>query len=180
MGAIGIMHGMHSQKTRAIIVGCFLIIGVIFTLGKIHYAINPLSRALLLRRFTENIKENNVIDPEQFWKFRDFYSATTSSFSPHNIDREKPFLTFKTSYMSSADYLLSNPSPIKLPTTSDVDTVIFQDDSSVVYAAGRKIYIRFIKPQSAMLRANGFFRYFGYDLEPYKDYKWYNETVINL
>jgi hypothetical protein len=44
----------------------------------------------------------------------------------------------------------------------------------------KKLYIRFTKPQSEMLKANGFFRYFGVDLEQYKDYLWYNETVLDL
>lgn len=178
--AIGIMHRMHSQKVRTIVIGIFILIGIVFALGKIRYAVNPYVRAQRLDSFIRSVEQTKTIDPEVFWEFRDFYSATTSSFKPQNIESDKPFLTFKTSYFSSSDSLLANPPSITLPLSSDVDTLIFQDSSSVVYKTNRTLHIRFTKPQSDMLRANGFFRYFGVDLEKYKDYAWYNETVIDL
>jgi len=137
-------------------------------------------RDIRLQQYLTTIKQDNSIDPERFWEFRDFYAATTSSFNAQKVKSKKPFLTYNTSYLTSSDSLLQNPPSIILPLSLDVDTLVFQDASSVVYKANRKLFIRFVKPQSEMQKANGFFRYFSFDLDPYKDYMWYNETVIDL
>ncbi len=161
-------------------VGLILFVAFFFSMGKIRFAINPMLRSIRLQQFLSTVKRDNTIDPEKFWEFRDFYAATTSSFKPQNISEDKPFLTIKTPYFMSSDALLEHPPKITLPLSPDVDIFIFQDVSSVIYEANRKLYIRFVKPQSEMLKANGFFRYFGVDLTQYKDYLWYNETVIDL
>lgn len=161
-------------------VGLILFVALFFSMGKIRYALNPILRSICLQQFLSTVKQDAMIDPEKFWEFRDFYAATTSSFKPQNIPKKEPFLTIKTSYFISSDALLEHPPKITLPLSPDVDIFIFQDVSSVIYEANRKLYIRFVKPQSEMLKANGFFRYFGVDLTQYKDYLWYNETVIDL
>ncbi len=171
---------MQSPKTRALVVGLIIFVGLFFSLGKIRYAFNPIIRYMRLQQYLATVKQDNTIDPEKFWEFRDFYAATTSSFKSQNIRRNKPFLTFNTSYFTSADSLLQNPPPITPPLASEVDMLVFQDTTSVLYQTNSKLHIRFIKSQSEMLKANGFFRYFGVNLEPYKDYVWYNETIINL
>lgn len=162
---------------RALAVGLVLFVGLFFALGKIRYAINPLMREARLQQFLTSVKQDGAIDPEKFWEFRDFYAATTSTFNPENIAINKPFLVLKTPYIISSDYL--GPPP-DLSIDADFKDTIFQDQSSIVFSSDQKLYIRFVKPQSEMLKANGFFRYFGVDLEQYEDYMWYNETVISL
>jgi hypothetical protein len=134
-----------------------------------------------LQQYLATVKQDKTIDPEKFWEFRDFYAATTSSFKPQNIIHNKPFLLFKTGYLESYDSLIPSVIDIDYPKQPSTPVEIpFSGKNEIIYAIDKKLYIRFVKPQSEMLKANGFFRYFGFDLTPYKDYVWYNETVINL
>lgn len=172
---------MHSQKTQSIIVGILIMIGVVVSLGKIHYAINPFARTQLLNRFIQTVEQDKAIDPEQFWEFRDFYAATTSTFNPNNIRIKKPFLSMVTSYMNSNDYLLPPDADTALDASPYTGKgVKIHNSDTLVFIEGRRMYIRFKKPLDEMQKANGFFRYFGVDLEKYKDYVWYNDTVIHL
>lgn len=180
---------MQSSRVRAIVVIFILCIGVFFALGKIRYAINPLMRQLRLQQYLTMVKHDNAIDPEKFWEFRDFYAATTSTFHVDNVGKRDAFLTFNTTYLESQDYLI--PQPMQLSNVKRVclasalncrhETVFRSDSASVVIdETNKKLYIEFIKSIPEMQKANGFLRYFGVDLEPYKGYVWQDETVINL
>jgi len=180
---------MQSPKARALVVGLILFIGIFFCLGKIRYSINPILRTVRLQQYVNTVKQTNTIDPEKFWEFRDFYAATTSSFKPQNIQSGKPFLSYRTSYFSSDDFLLkpevkfSNQSRVCISTALDCryTTLLRTDNASIVTDTKvNKMYIEFFKNLADMQNANGFFRYFGVSLELYKDYVWYNETIIDL
>lgn len=181
---------MQSSKVRALVVVLIIFVGLFFSLGKIRYAINPIMRYMRLQQYLATVKQDNAIDPEKFWEFRDFYAATTSSFKPQNIQGGKPFLSFTTNYFSSNDFLMksevtfSNRSRVCINTMSlncrYLTTIRTNTASIVTDTKDNKMYIEFVTNLEDMQKANGFFRYFGFDLDPYKDYLWYNETVIDL
>lgn len=180
---------MQSPKARALTVGLILFVGIFFSLGKIRYAINPILRTVRLQQYLGMVKQENAIDPEKFWEFRDFYTATTSSFKPQNIQSGKPFLSYATNYFSSNDYLLkpevkfNNKSRACITSSLDCryTTLLRTDTASIVTdTKDNKMYIEFVTNLEDMQKANGFFRYFGVSLEPYTDYVWYNETIIDL
>jgi hypothetical protein len=172
---------MQSPKLRTLMVGLILFVALFFSMGKIRYALNPILRSICLQQFLSTVKQDAMIDPEKFWEFRDFYAATTSSFKPQNIATRKPFLTWKTGYFESSDFLIPTPIDISYPMNGGKTVeILFRVKNEIIYMIDKKLYIRFTKPQSEMLKANGFFRYFGVDLEQYKDYLWYNETVLDL
>ncbi len=180
---------MQSPKVRTLVVVLIIFVGLFFSLGKIRYAINPIMRHMRLQQYLATVKQDNTIDPEKFWEFRDFYAATTSSFKPQNIQSGKPFLFYKTRYFSSNDSLLKPPVKINnksracitLSLNCRYTTLLRIDTASIVTdTEDNKMYIEFVTNLEDLQTANGFFRYFGFDLDPYKDYVWYNETVIDL
>jgi hypothetical protein len=181
---------MQSPKARALTVGLILFVGIFFSLGKIRYAINPILRTVRLQQYLGMVKQENAIDPEKFWEFRDFYTATTSSFKPQNIQSGKPFLSYATNYFSSNDYLLKPEVKFNSRYQVCINTMSLncryktflriEGASIVTDTKDNKLYIEFTTNLEGMQKANGFFRYFGVNLEQYKDYVWYNETVINL
>jgi hypothetical protein len=181
---------MQSSKVRALVVVLIIFVGVFFSLGKIRYAINPIMRYLRLQQYLTTVRQDKAIDPEKFWEFRDFYAATTSSFKPQNIQDAKPFLSFTTNYFSSNDFLMrpgvkfNNRSRVCINAMSlncRYLTTLRTDTASIVTdTKSKKMYIEFVTTLEDMQKANGFFRYFSFDLDPYKDYVWYNETVIDL
>ncbi len=146
-------------------------------------------RQVRLQQYIATIKKDHAIDPEKFWEFRDFYAATTSTFHADNIGKKDPFLTFTTPYFDSQDYLIQEPMELnntkRVCVTSSVDckyeTILRSDSASIVMdKLNKKLYIEFNKDMTEMQKANGFLRYFDVDLEPYKDYVWYDETIVNL
>jgi hypothetical protein len=171
---------MKSQKAKTLFICVVIVLGIFFSLGKIRYALNPYVRQLRLHQFIGEIKSTKQIDPEKFWEFRDFYSATTSTFRPENIAIRKPFLIFSTPYFESNDFLVSTKPNLVYPQGKGVVEVILQNNNELVYAINNKLHIQFVKSQEEMKKANGFFSYFGTDLTPYNEYLWYSDTTLNL
>lgn len=169
----------HSQKTYAIVMFIIFLVGILFFLGKIRYAINPFARYMLLQQYINSVKQHQTIDPERYWEFRDFYAATTSTFTPKAILQRKPFLSFKTAYIESYDSLVENKGQLSNPEQKSVN-IILSSPNEIMYATDQMLYIRFFKTLEEMHKANGFFRYFGTDITPYENYFWYNETTIRL
>lgn len=169
----------QSQKLAYMLVGIVVILGVYFSLGKIRYAINPLNRAILRNTYVRMVIQKKQIDPEDFWKFRDFYAATSSIYAPNNIPDGKPFLSFNTKTIQSDDYLLPS-SQIFLPKYDKGAKVLFSGDREKIYQTDNVLYITFSKPLGEMLKANGFFGYFGFDTTPYQNYHWVSITSIPL
>jgi len=171
---------MKDQKKQFVFVFVIIIIAIFFSLGKISYALNPLVRYIRLQQYISEVRHDNTIDPEQFWEFRDFYTSSTSNFNPDNLAVGKPFLSFQTSRVTSYDYLLKDIPKLAYPKDSKLVDNILTSNDELVYIQDNILHIRFIKSQSEMQKANGYFAYFGTDLKPYIDYYWYNDTTIRL
>lgn len=167
------------QKIKITLVGIIFVFGVLFFMGRMSLILNPIHRKTYLKTYITELRTKKSIDPEAFWEFRDFYSLGSSSFSAVAIEKDGPFLTFDTSMIQSKDYLTVSGS--LLPNRNMVPLgaeVIVQTDGELVYLHGNKLVIKFRKTIDEMKRVNGFFGYFGMDLEKYKDRQWYNETSI--
>lgn len=172
---------MFIQKFRYVFITVVVVVGVLFFLGKTKFILNPIARLLYVKYYTWQLNKDKNIDSEKFWEFRDFYSSTTSVFKSENIAEGKPFLIFSNSSIQSLDFLVPENSPIikkfVVPNNSDI---IIQSKNEIVYADRKTFVIKFVKQVQEMQKVNGFFSYFGIDIDPYKDYLWYNETTIKM
>jgi len=170
---------MDIQKIKMAITGTVLVFGVLFLLGKTSLILNPLSRKIYFDSYISKLRSDKSIDAAAFWEFRDFYSSQSLTFSSEAILKGEPFLTFYTPVIQSKDYLqsggLRSPNMRIIPSGAEV---IIQTDSELVYLEGNKLVMRFTKTIEEMKKVNGFFSYFGVDLEKYKDHQWYNETSV--
>lgn len=171
---------MQSPLKTTLALLLILCIGMWAMGGKIRYAINPIARQMLLQEFIQSTRKNGDIDVESFWEFRDFFSATTAVFTPDAIAQDKPFLTLQTPYITSHDYMRKNPNIDDIPLDTSVDQLLFQSSDALIYRANNVIVITFHVPPEAMLKANGYFRYYGVDLSRYPQWQWFNYTTITL
>lgn len=167
------------QKKLAFMSMLIFVMGAIFFLGKFRYHSNAISRLVYKNLYLSEVVKSNKIDAEKFWEFRDFYSATTSSFKPENIPDQKPFLIISSGSAQSLDFLLpANSKTVKKFSVPNGSNLIFKSQNELVYKDDENIVVRFVKEIPEMENANGFFRNFGVSLKPYEGYLWYNETVI--
>jgi len=174
------MPGMRSPLKTTIVLLLIFGIGMWAVGGKIRYAINPIARHILLKQYLRTVTQDNGIDAEKFWEFRDFYSATTSIFEPEAIAQEKPFLIFKTPYITSYDYLSKDKEVAAMRDDLAFDKLIFQSPNTLIYQTKNSLIITFTLPQKEMMKANGFFKYYDTDLSDYADWHWFNHTTISL
>lgn len=170
---------MDIQKIKMAMTGTVLVFGVLFLLGKSSLMLNPLTRKMYIDSYISKLRSDKSIDTAAFWEFRDFYSSRSSTFSSDAIQKGEPFLTFDTPAIQSKDYLLPgklvSPNMRVIPSGAEV---VMQTDRELVYVYEKKLVMRFTKTIEEMKKVNGFFSYFGIDLEKYKDHQWYNETSV--
>lgn len=169
------------QKIKVFLLITLGAIGILFFFGRMSFRINPLAWSMHANSYISKLKRDNSIDSQAFWEFRDMSSQKSSTFDSKSIQNGKPFLVFADSRVRSDDYLVvSNtaiPDAVTLPKEA---VVIVQNKSELVYRVNNKLIFKFVKSIEEMKQVNGFFSYFGVDLARYQNYKWYNETVIEI
>jgi hypothetical protein len=167
---------------------------------KISSQLFPLKREAILNKFIDSTKQNGKIDPQEYWKFREFYSPGYFIFSKNGIDKvlisktkekigikydEKgvslTFLTFSSPYLDSLDMLTARTSldmiidKSKLPTKN----IIFSNKNCLIYKESPKIIkMIFLLSIDEMKKANGFFNYGAEDKTIMKNENWLNATVM--
>lgn len=171
---------MSSPRVRWVIVLSIMLVAVVTSLGKIRYALNPIARRIVIESFVQRAKSEGRIDPEYFWEVRDFVGATTAHFTPADIDRGKPFLTWKSPYLTSEDRLIPGPVGADRLTTDRSATTLYQDSTSRISSHRGILTIVFTQPLDAMTKANGYLGLYKIDLSRYTDHVWYANTSIQL
>ncbi len=171
---------MKDTLLRCLFVMIIMVIGVLFFLGKIRYATNPLVRRIAVERFIEKVKHDRSVDPEYFWEFRDFLSATSARFTPEHVSTGGDFLTWSTYYVRSADRIDEGTLPALASHSSQEPTIVYEDATSRITRAGTTVTIDFVKTLDEMRRANGYIGIYKIDLSPLTDKKWVSRTTITL
>lgn len=157
-----------------------ILIIVLFLLlsPKISSEVFSFKRHTVLNEFINSTKANGRIDPQAYWKFREFYSPGSFIFSKNTID--KPFLTFSSSLLESTDILTEYSSLNEATKTSVLkENIIFKGENSLIYKQDKNIIkIVFLLSNDEMRKANGFFDYNDKDKKITENKKWLNITTV--
>lgn len=179
-----------------------LIILITFLLfsPRVSSYIFPFKRQMVFDSFIKNTKQADSVNPQEFWKFREFYSPGYFEFSekgikdmeyqdflsktgltaPENIDIY--FSIFKSKHLTSIEGLTEESLLVNIlgENSKSVQSVIFANDKSIIYKTkDGKTFIIFVLPVSKMRKANGFFEYDGRDKNLLENKNWFNLTQIN-
>lgn len=174
----------------------------IFLSPKLSSELFPFKRQAIFDDFIKNTRINNRIDPQTYWKFREFYSPGYFTFSRTGISNslakqtnekiaikynEKnislTFLDFSSSRLNSLDMLTSQTdlsSIIDLKQISKTD-IIFRNKNFAIYKTGPKnVKIVFLLSNAEMKKANGFFDYQDKDKKITEEKNWFNVTSLEI
>ncbi|MDP2649550.1 MAG: hypothetical protein Q8P10_01775 [bacterium] len=181
--------------TLIIIIGLFL-----FLSPKISSQLFPLKRQAILNDFINSTKQKGSIDPQEYWKFRDFYSPGYFIFSRSGIEetlalqtKEKIgikyneknidliFLDFSSPLVNSLDMLTTSAELNEIIDQEQLQAknIIFMNTNSLIYEENpRIIKIVFLLDNNDMKKANGFFDYGEKDKKLVENKNWLNITTI--
>lgn len=179
----------------------FLIVSVTFItlVPKISSKIFIQKREMALDNFTYSVQTEKRINPQAYWKFREFYSPGYFDFSKSGVEKIKInnsldnlkvnpknidyyFLRFNSNKLDSLDGFTkkSNLNQIINRKDLEVNELLFEKNDSIIYKNNEgEIYIIFLKTIPEMLKANGF-----YDHNNKKDISlmdgkyWFNVTLL--
>ena len=130
--------------------------------------------------FVSKTQNNQKLDPQEFWKFREFYSPgyfelkdqglknsdVQSALNEMGVNPKNIIFTslFRAKHSVSLDGLTEAKSLGETVQTDSFQNIIFQNENSIIFTneSGDK-FIIFLLPISEMKKANGFFEYGGKD-----------------
>ena len=195
---------VHTEKNDLIfyIALLVLVVGtfVLFT-PKVASMLFPFKRQMVLHDFLNKVQKSQTIPAQDFWKFREFYSPgsyvfadtglsanqiasaekiTGVSLSASMVDRI--FLTFSSPHAISIEALVVTPNLAQVVdlNTLDKKQVLFSRSNELVYKDSKGfIHILFVKSETQMQSANGFFDYSGADKHLVTGKYWFDSTVID-
>jgi hypothetical protein len=197
------------QKTRQFLqsnlgfsIFLFILIVLLFSLlsPKVSSLLFPFKRQTILNEFINNIKTEKSINPQNYWKFREFYSPGSFNFSKTGLspslveqavkkigikyDNQKITLTdllFSSQKLNSLDMLTkqTNLNDIVDLKQFKKEQVLLEGGNYLVYQENAKtIKIIFLLPNSELEKANGFFDYKDTDKKITEGENWFNVTSI--
>lgn len=167
---------------------------VIFT-PRVSSLIFSQKRDMTYNSFVSKTQNNQKLDPQEFWKFREFYSPgyfelkdqglensdVQSAFNEIGLTPKDVTYTslFRAKHSISLDGLTEAHSLDEIIDTKALENITFQNENTAIFAnsSGDKIII-FLLPISEMKKANGFFEYDGKDRELLENKRWFNITKI--
>lgn len=169
-----------------------------FLSPKVSSQLYSFKRQVVLNQFISNTKTNNKIDPQEYWKFREFYSPGYFTFSRMGIQSslfkiaqkmigikydEKEisltFLNFSSSRLNSLDMLTNKVTLSEIINYNLNDNIIFRNKNSIIYKTDSKtIKIIFLMNNQDMKKANGFFYYDDKDKAITEGKNWFNITSL--
>ena len=172
---------------------------LVFT-PKVGTMLFSFKRQVIYNNFIQQVKKENTINPQAYWEFREFYSPgyftlaknglTTSivDTTEKNIgvkikanSLQVPFAIFHSAKLESLDALSSKVNLSEIATDVIPKNIIFRDSDSLIYRDGSKtVKIIFIKPQSEMKKAVGFFENNDTDEKITHGKYWLNITTVQL
>lgn len=169
------MRTRQKYKFYFILLGIISLLWVGFTPAISSQLLQPL-RQNQARQFVSTLEQRSILDPQSYWKFREFYSPGSFIFSnkfhvpPQQIPDDllpifdkleqsatiSPFLVFNSSHFHSVDSLLSK----------QIDLTLFVDPSLhylvktpqlLLGESDGKYSLIFLVPISELKKAYGFF-----------------------
>jgi len=151
-----------------------------------------------LNNFISSTKSRGLIDPQEYWKFREFYSPGFFNFSKNGVDashlnkakeiigisfNEKTafgaFLIFSSPKLNSIDMFTKETEISRVFDIPKKSDLIFINKNSVIYKSDSKtIKIIFLLSNQDMRKANGFFDYQDKDKQITEGRNWFNITSL--
>ncbi len=166
---------------------------VIFTPRVSALLFSP-KREMTLNSFLDKTKQEQKINPQEFWKFREFYSPgyfelmdqglenseVNSAINEIGLEPKGVAFTslFKSKHSISLDGLTENESLSEIIDLNSIQNIAFQNEHSMIFTNNNKTIMFFLLPISEMKKANGFFEYDGKDKELLENKYWFNITKI--
>lgn len=176
------------------IISCFYLLS-----PKISAQLFTFKRQVTLNEFINNSKANGI-NPQEYWKFREFYSPGYFTFSRDGIEesllkttKEKigikfneknidlTFLIFSSPQVDSLDMLTKQTDLNSIVTEMHLlqENIIFINKDTLIYKEDPKtIKIVFLLNNAEMKKANGFFKYEENDKKITGEKNWLNITSI--
>ena len=145
--------------------------------------------------FVSKTQNNQKLDPQEFWKFREFYSPGYFELKDQGLENsdvqsavdeidlipEDVTYTslFRAKHSVSLDGLTEVQSLDEIIDTKSIQNITFQNENTVIFT-NEKNYriIIFLLPVSEMKKANGFFEYDGKDKNLLENKNWLNITML--
>lgn len=178
-----------------VIVFCFSLLS-----PKISAKLFTYKRQATLSEFINSSKTNGI-NPQEYWKFREFYSPGHFTYSKEGIGEnllnltkiktgikynekniDLAFLVFSSPHVNSLDMLTKQTSLNSIVTEKQLpkEDIIFMDKNSLIYRENPKtIKIIFLLKNAQMKKANGFFKYTEADKQVTEGENWFNISSIN-
>lgn len=172
---------------------------VIFS-PKLSSLVFSLRRETVLKEFINETKIHGRVDPQNYWKLREFYSPGHFIFSRDGIAEsilmntlkeigidynsknvDLTFLFFSSEKLHSLDMLTKQASLSALINQKQIreKDIIFMNKNSLIYKEKQNlIKIVFLMSNSDMQLANGFFDYKDKDKNLIKGQNWFNITSL--
>lgn len=182
-----------------IILFAIIVLSFVALSPKISAKLFNFKREILLNEFIKDTKTNGI-NPQEYWRFREFYSPGYFNFSKDGIKnplleqaKEKigikyndknidlTFLVFFSPRINSLDMLTTQTDLSKVIGEKHLvkEQIIFMNKNSLIYKEGQgTIWITFLLSTDEMKKANGFFDYKDRDKEITQGKKWLNITSI--
>lgn len=196
--------GAISQElnSRFFIIGVTIIVVASFLtlVPKVSSTLFPQKRIMVWNEFLGNTQKKGLIDPQEYWRFREFYSPGYFEFSKNGLPLTQDsldsnetdlvrqlypdnlvFLKFNSSYLSSFDVLTEENELDKIVSIDLRDAkILFQAKNQIIFEENNTVKIMFLKSIDEMKKANGYFDYGERDIELIRGKYWLNITIFNL
>lgn len=194
-----------SKETRVLFI--ILSIGLIFSFflfqPKLSSKLFPIKRIYMWKVFINKVNSDKKIDPQEYWKFREFYSPGYFLFKREGLNKQlvtdnirliysnlnttyiyRPFLKYNSPLLSSLDMLVNSNKITDFINFHKIPgrKILYKDGHSIIYALGdSNIKIIFLLPLAQMQKVVGLFDYRDQDKELVKkNYSWLNITDIKI
>lgn len=183
-----------------ILILIFIIGLFIFLSPKVSSQLFSFKRQAILNEFISTTKQRSLIDPQEYWKFREFYSPGYFIFSRSGIEKplisqmkekigikfienniDLTFLAFSSPLVNSLDMLTTKENLNEIFDQKQLpnENIIFMNKNSLIFRETQNVIkIIFLLNGRDMKKANGFFDYTGQDAELVKNKNWFNITVV--
>lgn len=131
----------------------------------------------LINSFVKESIKKGAIEPQEFWKVREFSSPGSFKYYRTHLDDkviDKPFLIFESSIFYSEEFLVSDNSVIELSKIKkQCKNILFETESEFFCVKNNDdLAIIYEKSIDEMGKANGFLDIKGWDKELVKNKKW--------
>ncbi len=167
---------------------------VIFT-PRVSSLIFSQKRDMTYNSFVSKTQNNQKLDPQEFWKLREFYSPGYFELKDQGLEnsnvqsavgeigltpKDVTYTSlFRARHSISLDGLTEVQSLDEIIDTKSIQNITFQNENTVIFTNDENYrIIIFLLPVSEMKKANGFFEYDGKDKNFLENKNWFNITML--